>query len=105
VLFKQFTPLTFGLTQTRIYRLTLPGTEPDVHSLLNTDYKHTHRCTMQAKLFGGECITHQLTDTHNSTSCLKRTQVYTYAVTDSLMEIGVLSLRLNSGWVQLKWVF
>jgi len=52
VLFKQFTPLTFGLTQTRIYRLTLPGTEPDVHSLLNTDYKHTHRCTMQAKLFG-----------------------------------------------------
>lgn len=51
VLFKQFTPLTFGLTQTRIYRLTLPGTEPDAHSLLNTDYKHTHRCTMRAKFF------------------------------------------------------
>lgn len=35
VLFKQFTPLTFGLTQTKIYRLTLPGSESDA----NTKYR------------------------------------------------------------------
>lgn len=40
-LFKQFSPLTFGLTQTRIYRVSPCGTESDTHWWLNTDYKHT----------------------------------------------------------------
>lgn len=40
-LFKQFSPLTFGLTQTRIYRVSPSGTESDTHWRLNTDYKHT----------------------------------------------------------------
>lgn len=53
VLFKQFTPLTVGLTQTRIYHLALPGTESDAHSRLNTGHKHTHTHghTMQVESF------------------------------------------------------
>lgn len=67
VLFKQFTPLTFGLTQTRIYHFALPGTESDAHSLLNTDHKHTQKRNA-GRVIQCACITHQLADTHNSTS-------------------------------------
>lgn len=95
-LFKQFSPLTFGLTQTRIYRVSPSGTESNTHWWLNTDYKHTQtHNAAQATLCAR--ITQQHTTLHARLHV--HTERFWWKSGGFVLEAAL------SRWVKLKWVF